>query len=841
MSSRIREGYPWPGRRLAPETLREWLSVALPPDLTPIRPEGLTTLADLDSSVWGVFGADRCYGLADLVVSRVRECSSGYSLPGTVGQRRLPALPHGVGPEDLPLSTRTRNTVVRARLRARLADLSILTVQDILQLQGMGAKGLVELLVALEEAVSTNAVEASARGDGPDAFSATDGSLAAGEPFPEEQPRGDGEATFFGGLTISDVAHLGMWCRGEAVSLPSSIAYKRLPPLPLDLHADDLALAPRTRNIINSGEYAEIGGWLRSATIGDLLRIPGFGRNGLSDLLDGIQQYMGAGPPRADITALAQRIVELSHVHDVDPEDPRVQTVARAVCRQGETIEMAARRLIARAHDPAHADRLAQCLDSLVARLSRIGQQTLEEELTDITASVSDARNSEIWARCRGWDGKGGVALQTVGDEFGLTRERVRQLCVKVEKGLRGTRPFAPVLARALQVAAEQAPTWSDEVDATLRQEHMTRGRFAIGVLHDAAALLGLESPIVVDTVAGRPWVRRADDDEVPDLDETARVVRRCGRRAIEHIGAARIQDIVTTASREAETTLAPAFVQDVLSHQDGFQWLDELTGWFWNGDIARNRLLNQIEKVMAVAGAVNVNELRTAVARHYRMEGQSPPAQILAELCRQIPGYLVTDDIVRATPPLDHAKILADVERTFVEVLRAHGSIMTRAALEKICRERGMNRATFYVYLGNSPILTCPRRGVYALVGSVNMSPQLEDLVVRPIRARLIVDSGWTADRKLWIVYRLSENMLASGTFGIPSGMKSHLLGDFILRTEDGLQRGTLRCRETGAWGLRSFYQHCGGKPGDCLALVFDLGSRQAFVRLGDESLVPQ
>lgn len=217
----------------------------------------------------------------------------------------------------------------------------------------------------------------------------------------------------------------------------------------------------------------------------------------------------------------------------------------------------------------------------------------------------------------------------------------------------------------------------------------------------------------------------------------------------------------------------------------------------------------------------------------------QSPPQRVLAELCRQIPRYQVDGDMIRAEPPLIASDVLGETELTFASVLAAHGRVMSRSALEQECRRRGMNKVTFYVYLGNSPILTCPRRGVYALIGAAPAPGRLEALVVRPMRSRVILDSGWTQDRKLWIVFRLSQNMATSGVFGLPAGAKAVIDGDFMLFDDRGTKFGKIRSRDTGTWGLGPFLRRCGGAPGDYLALVFDLAAREVVATLGDETIL--
>jgi hypothetical protein len=725
---------------------------------------------------------------------------------------------------DLGLSRRTLNAVTRSRLGADPVRLSKASIQEAVGLRQLGAKGLVELLVALEEAAARVGPPASDdSGDIPDT---------------EVAPDSDG-LIFLGGLTPGEADRLGAWCRGETDWLPATLNTKRLPPVPCDTHIDDLGLSTRTSGALARAGHSAVGAWLQDAAIGEILRVPGLGRAAFDELLGAIAQHTERYPPRPDLTEMANVVASYDITDKIPPPDPRLKGHATSFCQGGETIRSASRRIAARSRDPSGVDEFIVHLSAVGAILNELEKQTLEDELVDIAMSVSDSRKGAIFARYWGWDGRGGAVLQTVGDEFGLTRERVRQLCTQVETKVLTARPYAPVLIRCLNLASDMAPAWADEIQDALIRAGLSRGSFDIRVLIEAARLIGESFPLVVESIAGRQRVRKPEHTSDAHLNKTVALVRRASRRVVEHWGAGRIEDLYASVTQEAGAPVEGGFIEGVLTREPGFRWLDQATGWFWNADVPRNRLLNQIEKVLSVADAISVTELRTAVARNYRMEGQAPPHRVLAELCRQHGAYPVEGDVVRADPPLDPAEILAETELTFVQVLTSHASVMSRVALEEACRRRGMNKATFYVYLKNSPILTCPRRGVYALVGSLPSPGQLEAVAVHRSWSRSMVDSGWTRDGRIWVVHRISKGMLNSGVFSVPAGVRAMLLGDFPLRGEDGELAGTLRCREQAAWGLGPFLRRAAAQPGDYLAVVFDLAAREAVVSLGDQTLV--
>ena len=668
----------------------------------------------------------------------------------------------------------------------------------------------------------------------------------APHPLPDDE--GDEETetldpdAFVGGLTEHDVAILGAWSRGELDSLPRLLLRRRLPLIPEQTYVADLRLHPRTAGAITRRGHEHVGEWLRVATIRDILLLPNFGRSSMRDLLDGIVRLMLQPPLSEHVTALANEIAAHDLAGEFTGYDPRFRSVAAGFCQPSETLRDAGVRLADRVRDPVDHVGIVADLRVVITELERVRSQRLEDEMLEICVSVSNERNGAITTRYRGWDGRGGAVLQEVGDEVGMTRERVRQICVKVEKRLRAMNPAAPVLKRVLNEIAERAPMWSDDLPAVLQEAGLASGTFRAQALVVAAELLGLATAVRVEIVDGRERVTLLDDDSSTELEQLIRLVRRIGRRTVEHWGVGRIQDVARLAEKEHGQDVDESFVRDLLSEAEGFRWLDQVRGWYWNADVPRNRLTNQIDKVLSVAKALPVSELRVAVSRNYRMEGQAPPLDILAEFCRQLPNRVVEGDVVRADPPLDPVEILAETELLFYRTLKANGSLMSRADLEDACRQQGMNRVTFYIYLGNSAILVCPRRGVYALVGSDYTDDQLASLVDRRSRrGRVLVAAGRHSQTCMWTVYCLSENMVSSGVFNVSNTMKPLLAGAYDLWTDAGVAVGTITAREVGSGGLGHFFRYAKAQPGQYLALVFDVESREARVTLGDETLVNQ
>jgi len=448
----------------------------------------------------------------------------------------------------------------------------------------------------------------------------------------------------------------------------------------------------------------------------------------------------------------------------------------------------------------------------------------LEDELRELVRTAGVARVDPV-LRYLGWDGRGGSTLQVAADEAGITRERVRQLAAKVADRL-GPHTFAPVLDRA--VACFSTPLRPlEQVERTLLASGITGSSFrAEGVIRAAELLRGPVSLRVAEL----------DGDRVLVDERTERAIHTIRRLADK---ACRRWTVMSLLDLEAQYRERGGRVdldlRRVVERVPGFSWLDEASGWFWIHK-RRSRLLNQIRKILAVAGKIALGELRAGIARHHRMQGFAPPKHVLAALCCAV-GYRVEGETVIADPPLDWVEVLADVEKTMVGVLQEAGGVMGRDEFERRCVAADMNRNTFYQYLSYSPIVARYAPGVYGLRGIEVQPGVVEGLRRAPRRGDVLQDYGWTGDAKIWLGYRLSENTVASGVVSIPANMRRFVDGEYVLEGEGGERLGRLRCRESSAWGLGPLIARRGLEAGDFLMLTLDQRAHVARVGYGTEA----
>ena len=302
------------------------------------------------------------------------------------------------------------------------------------------------------------------------------------------------------------------------------------------------------------------------------------------------------------------------------------------------------------------------------------------------------------------------------------------------------------------------------------------------------------------------------------------------------------MEDIVAQINNTTEGSIGESIVISALQTLKGFSWLDEETGWFWLSGERRNRLLNNMSKIMSVCDEIGIGELREGARRHHRMQGFAPPSRVLQELCEQLECYVVDGSKVRAKPKTEWMDVLDGIEYEMTEILMDGGKILNREIFEKLCLERGINRNSFYVYLSYSPVIAQYAPGVYGIRGA-GIAPGLAESLVKPRQPKkVLIDYGWTEDQQVWLGYRVSSNMTATGIFTIPAAMSKYLLAageHYDLYSEDDIFINNITCTKYTGWSLGSFFRRRGIEVLDYLVLVFDIKEKNVKAFIGAEELL--
>ena len=607
---------------------------------------------------------------------------------------------------------------------------------------------------------------------------------------------------------------------------------------PKDMRLGDLPLEHRTYLCLSREGFDKDFASLGDHTVGEILGLRSFGPRCLVDLLSALETVLGrrsAADP--GLAAAAERLAAMPEAARVDADDPRFGKAIRAVDVEATTAADMARRVLGRCHAPPDPGFAALQIEQLCVGMEEAANLTIEEELIRIFAAGVVDRNRDILLGYYGWtDGKQHT-LSEIGDRFGITRERTRQICAKlIRRHKRPERIFAPVVERAVALMERRTPCAASQMASYLAEEGLT----AVG--------MGVEGLLVAAELLKRPvgfslqWVgmarRRRVGLVVADGDaELVAAAIEIARREIYYHGIATLERVCGQVAQRVPGRSKERVVAGAVEALPGFVWLDRKARWFRVGAIAKHGLPKTIEKVLSVAGEVSVGALREAMRRNRRLWRELPPEHVLLEFCRRMPRVRVEGKRIIGDPPKDWKKVLTGVEAKLVETLMAHGPVMDRGQLEDLCVSGGMNRFSFHAFLAWSPVIAQLGHSVYGLLGASASAGQLKSLSSRRraerLAHRVLEGHGRTGDGRVWLKYRLSKAASTYAVITIPAALKEVVRGRFQLLGPEGDVIGALATKDGRAWGLGAFLRKQGVRIDDTIVVTLDLDRRTATVAL--------
>lgn len=720
----------------------------------------------------------------------------------SIGDVKLKPLPKGCTLSHLNLRVRTVNCLRKLGVGDDGRGLNELTIADLLRTPSFGCKSLIDILAALE-----NCEHGTMKSNNSGVYSEPDKKI-------KDVLNLEDFATISGLLTAKS-------------KIPKALRRQRFPTLPHNVRIDESRLKMRTRKRLRAAGFIDHPERLSEQTIESLLAIPGFGKDCLLDLIKLIEPYLETRcEPNCFDSLSSEQILdevrllkELPYAESISVNDPRLGQLIRSISINATSIADIVDELVNGETLFFNPSRVIQNVRDLRKQIRDLSEISLEDELNSLISCFGNSKSTEIFKRRYGLDGSRNRTLEEVGREFGITRERVRQICRRILEPLECCRPFAPVLDRAIETVTKALPGNADEISTLLKENGITQTLFRLDCLKSAAILFHRPVSFSVASVEGAVL---SDKEE---FTYSGRKVLRFVRRVVEHWGVANIEDIVLKAKNEFR--VSERLVLNLIQSQRDLRWLDNEKQWFWLTGVPRNRLKNQIRKIICVAGKIDIGELRSGVERHYRLRDIAPPRRILLEFCRQLSWCHVLGDTVISQSDLDPAKILSHAEQTMFSVLKVFGPVMQRERLEQECLMRGMSRSTFYMYLSNSPILLRFAPGVYGLRGASVPPGTLESLETKKSRAKVIIDFAWTPSGEPWIAYRISQSVLRTGTCSIPAAFCRFITGDFKLLGTDNLYYGIVTAKKDRLLGFMSLFAKNACKAGDFLKLRFNLRER--------------
>lgn len=239
------------------------------------------------------------------------------------------------------------------------------------------------------------------------------------------------------------------------------------------------------------------------------------------------------------------------------------------------------------------------------------------------TAEELKERDMNITLRHYGWDGKGGCSLQQTGDEYKLTRERVRQIANSF------TKPLLPLAQSNLTTLDELsremdllAPARADSVEHKLSGRGLGGDRIE-GVLR------------AVDLFTGQAKRHKVVEENgvryliVPGMEGASLKVIAHAQKACSHLGMVNIEDLLYLLPGIPKEQ-AVNYLRDVLETRADKVWLDQGKTWLWLKSSPRNRLITCIDKMLGVFSSTTLEGILVGANRYFH-KGKSGSSELKA------------------------------------------------------------------------------------------------------------------------------------------------------------------------------------------------------------------
>lgn len=639
-------------------------------------------------------------------------------------------------------------------------------------------------------------------------------------------------------------------------------------PWPAGLAPEAVPWSTRTRNSLRKGGVLRTDGIDPGKTFGDIFAINGAGVTTALDYAATLESSMDdferiaeravaavtpdSSAPDQEASVLGQ-LLEEPWAAQIGGADPRFPELAQV---EGSLQEYV-RSLLDSPDVSGRAEEITQLLNNLPMirrKVDEMAKEPLEKVLNHLLGALRpmEPKRFQALSDRLGWSGRQPKTLEEAAKPLGVTRERLRQIEDKILKRLpKDLLLYAPALDRAIAEISKAAPISVEEAAKLLQRAGISERAFHPEALISAANHLGREHELAITHVRGKLFVVSAG------TEEPVRIVSRLVRQLSGMSGAFSVYQLQRECAK-ADAPFDADKLRPLLASMPRIVQLDANGDW-WRMTgipIARDRLLNQIFKMLSVASPQTIRSLREGVARVYRWRSCTmeryrdnlivPPGAVIAAVLKDTQQVVLAGDLASLRDSTDYRTLIGEAERILVDVLRSSSTgLLDRTSLARQCLSRGMSEASFGVLTTYSPLVEHPAPGIWKLRGTV-VDPAAVEAASQAFREapreRRILNYGWTRDGRIWIAARIPE-FSSSLVVGIPGPLFEMLGGkSFPATFPDGLSCGTVTTSRKGesreaAWGFSPFIRMAALEEGDVMKMTFNLKTDSVILEQVDES----
>jgi RNA polymerase sigma factor (sigma-70 family) len=435
----------------------------------------------------------------------------------------------------------------------------------------------------------------------------------------------------------------------------------------------------------------------------------------------------------------------------------------------------------------------------------------LDEEIQQIVTSLTDREQIILKGR---YKIQQPLTLEVLGEQLGITRERVRQIQQRIQKKLitrikQSTLLYSTAALYILRALKDNAilATW-------------TKRLIDIGFLRDPKSLevlIAISRATNSSELALPVEFIQSLETNVPERVLAAmKPVLEKARKVCRNCGAVRVLSL--TSERVSEEDI------EQILRLNGFEEL--LAGW-WTRVTVECLPERVATKVVTYCGPVSPSSMRNALRRHLsRFQLPAPPSELLAKLLERRGNFTVVNGLIHLANLLTAKPRLTGPERVFLEMTFSNGPILSFETVHHKLLESGLSAGSVTSLLKYSPIVQKISVALYSLLGAkydeTNIQEAQAQLTKIPANSTLRARSDgvieFETNAGTWLEY--------GGV--LTSGPASSLRGEWKL-INNGLESYQLVVDGNFIRGLSQVSKDLGIIPGDRIRIDFNTWTREA------------